>query len=331
MGYSKEVYRKAKQQLAERRQRAFEIGDRHKEEIYRLLPRIQELDRQIAVTGTEVIKAVSSGAEELSSIMESLMEKNLALQEERRRLLEYSGYPEDYTQPAHTCPICKDSGYDGNRRCQCLTQLLKQLTYQEIGSGWDVEQFTLDKFDLSYYPEEADPKTKVNPKSQMAELYRFCVDYVKNFSINSPSLLFLGTTGLGKTHLSLAIAREALNKGYGVMYTSAQGLVTKLEKEKFRRYVDEEEEESFLERVIASDLLILDDLGTEFPGQFGTAAINDIIDSRLVQGLPTIISSNLDGAAIQERYGTRLLSRLLGSYKAFQLFGKDIRAMKQLT
>lgn len=330
MGYSKQIYQKAKQQLAERRQRAFEIADRHKQEIYTRLPRVRELDKQLAATGTEVIKAVSSHAEDLTEIMNDLMEQSLALQEERKNLLAASGYPAAYTEPAYTCSVCQDSGYYNNQRCQCLTQLLKQLTYQEIGSGWDMEQFTLSGFDLNYYPSEADPKTQVNPKMKMTEIYHFCVDYANNFSITSPSLLFLGSTGLGKTHLSLAIAKEALNKGYGAMYTSAQGMVTKLEKEKFRRYADEEQEESYLERVQESDLLILDDLGTEYPTPFSSAAINDIIDCRLVQGLPTIISTNLDGAGIRDRYGARLLSRLLGSYTAFQFFGKDIRAIRRL-
>ncbi|MEG2038946.1 MAG: ATP-binding protein, partial [Oscillospiraceae bacterium] len=131
--------------------------------------------------------------------------------------------------------------------------------------------------------------------------------------------------------LSLAIAKEVIAKGYGVLYTSVQGMVNKLEKERFRKGYDNNEENfDYLEMLEQSDLLILDDLGIEFSTSFSGAIINDILNNRLVKGLPTIISTNLDGTGIRERYSSRLVSRLLGSYKTFMFIGKDIRVIKKM-
>ena len=125
----------------------------------------------------------------------------------------------------------------------------------------------------------------------------------------------------------LAIAGEIINKGYGVIYGSAQNLLARLEKEKFS-YSNQEEEQSYLSLVLECDLLILDDLGTEFLSQFVTSMIYNIINTRLLEGRPTIISTNLDFNGISNRYEERITSRIYANYSILRFVGQDVRIMK---
>ncbi|MEG1870006.1 MAG: ATP-binding protein, partial [Oscillospiraceae bacterium] len=294
MGYSGQVYRQAKQTLADRRQTAFEIGMAHRREIYSKLPEISVIDSKLAKTGVAVIKAVSEGRNDIAQLVESLKEESLNLQSRRAQLLEQTGFASNYTDDAYTCHLCNDSGYLDNKRCECYTKLLKQLAYDEISSRWNEAEFTFKNFSLEYYSEQTFQTTGIVPRRRMEEIFLHCVNYADTFSPSSESLLFIGATGLGKTHLSLAIAKEVIAKGYGVLYTSVQGMVNKLEKERFRKGYDNNEENfDYLEMLEQSDLLILDDLGIEFSTSFSGAIINDILNNRLVKGLPTIISTNL--------------------------------------
>ena len=75
------------------------------------------------------------------------------------------------------------------------------------------------------------------------------------------------------------------------------------------------------------DLLIIDDLGTEFVTQFTTAAFFDVINSRIISGKSTIISSNLDFEKLSEIYSQRITSRFMGDYTIVQTVGRDLRAV----
>lgn len=140
-------------------------------------------------------------------------------------------------------------------------------------------------------------------------------------------MLFYGRTGLGKTHLSLAIAHDVLGKGYEVIYDSIINLLEQVEREHFgRAQVDGIDTMAILQSV---DLLILDDLGAEFQSPFYVSAIYNIINTRLNRGLPTIISTNLEFIDIKKRYEERIVSRLFAVYETMHFIGSDIRLMKK--
>ena len=159
----------------------------------------------------------------------------------------------------------------------------------------------------------------------MAGNYRYCKNYADNFSLKSPSLILYGATGLGKTHLSLAIAGEVIGKGFGVIYGSAQNLLNRLENEKFGRSGQDGDTLSLL---LECDLLILDDLGAEFSTAFTLSAIYNIINSRMLASLPTIISTNLEPGELDKKYDQRIASRILGSFTPVYFCGRDIRQLK---
>lgn len=331
MGFPKQIYDKASQILADRRQKANEQGRLQKEAIYSALPEVAKIDRQLAQTGMATIRAVAAAPNNLDAFIEKMRQENLALQARRQELLKEAGVSEEYFTPPYACPLCQDTGYVENKRCQCLNRLLKQLAYRQLGSTGD-DNYRFSNFSLDYYSAAPLPNG-VTPRAQMSQVKNYCVEYAKRFSPKtSPSLLFMGGTGLGKTHLSLAIAGQVIEKNYGVVYASAQNLLARLESEHFTSgYRDEDEDsQSYLSMVLQCDLLILDDLGTEFLNQFITSMIYNIINTRLIENRPCIISTNFSLPELTKRYSERLVSRLFGGYTRVDFVGKDIRIQSAL-
>lgn len=339
MGYPKEIYDKAAAVLSSRRQYAKEQTLVRRKQIYSLLPQIEQLDRQLSQIGLKTVQAVAGAPDELDTIIKRLKTQSLGLQKQRDDLLEAAGLLEIYRDDNHTCKLCQDTGYIGAKKCSCFEQLLREAAFDFLGaSGSQNCRFT--NFSLDYYSNQP-LQNGVVPRERMSTIKNFCVDYARNFLLDTrpalgrqrmvpESLLFMGNTGLGKTHLSLAIAGEVIGKGFGVIYGSAQNLLARLEKEKFTSSYQQEEQQSYLSLILSCDLLILDDLGTEFLTQFVTTTLYHIINTRLLEGRPTIISTNLTFPEISKRYTDRLASRLFGGYHQFEFVGRDIRIQSKI-
>ncbi len=327
MGFPKHIYRQASDLLTQRRQNAESEALSRKQELYSALPELRDIERQLSDCGRGVIAAVAARAGDARVLVEQMKNRSLALQERRTQLLLEAGVSEDFLEPQYHCPLCKDSGYVNNRRCQCMEQLLRRLASQELG-GTDLERFRFESFSLAYYGQELTADGDSH-QQRMAGILNYCKNYARSFDPKqSPSLLFTGGTGLGKTHLSLAIAREVIEGGHGVIYASVQNLMARLEEERFSNsysYGMEEPEQRYLNMVLDCDLLILDDLGTEFLNQFVSSSIYNLINTRLLQNRPTIISTNLLVADMGKRYSERLVSRLFGNYLRLNFVGKDVR------
>ena len=189
------------------------------------------------------------------------------------------------------------------------------------GKNAPIEKCTFESFRLKYYPDVIDKEIGVNQRSHMAEVFEICKNYGESFSLSRRSLLMTGGTGLGKTHLSLAIAGKAIDKGYNVCYESAQNLMDKLEREHFSR----EGDGSFKQEILSCDLLIIDDLGCEFQTQFTKAELYNIVNTRHLRSLPTIINTNLSLSEIEEVYHQRVASRIVGNYAVILFCGTDNR------
>ena len=202
--------------------------------------------------------------------------------------------------------------------CQCLKQLQRSLAYQALSADLPLEKSTFDTFSLEFYQD--DPRAR----RQMEAVLKLCQRYAERLRPNSPSLLFKGKTGLGKTHLSLAIANKAIEKGMGVVYGSAQSFAVALEKERFDR-ADPDGPGDTNAQLMGCDLLILDDLGTEFPSQYVNAALYNIVNTRMLAEKPTIISTNLSMKELEDRYSQRFASRIMGYYGTVEFLGSDVR------
>ena len=195
------------------------------------------------------------------------------------------------------------------------------MAYDELNRTTPLELSSFQSFSLDFYPEKA-ATSSLSPRHIMEGVKRRCWEYAKSFTLQSPNLLFQGGVGLGKTHLSLAIAGKVISKGYGVIYGSAQNFFSTIESEHFGRG---EDKQYTLNLIKTCDLLILDDVGTEFVTQFTTAVLYDIINTRLLSRRPTIISTNLSIDGLKSKYDDRITSRISGNYTRVQFVGSDIR------
>lgn len=327
MGYSREVYDAAMAELNRRRTRAEGEAQERRAAFYALFPRAREIQGELAHLAAGTAKAVFGGSG-AAQAMERLRNKSLALQKERESLLQQAGLEKDALKPAYTCGKCQDTGFIDGRMCNCLKGLLRQEAYRRLNEMTPLTLSGFEQFDLRYYSDRGEGD-QLSPRAHMEQVLAFCRQYAEKFSLHSESLLFQGRTGLGKTHLSLAIAREAIQKGYGVVYGSVQNFVTALEKERFGRDGGEGRQDTN-QMLLHCDLLILDDLGTEFSTAFVTTALYNIINTRLMAEKPTVISTNLSMKELLDRYGERMVSRMIGGYQRILFAGRDVRQLKNM-
>ncbi|MEF2883911.1 MAG: ATP-binding protein [Ruminococcus sp.] len=327
MGYSTNVYKKAADKLTQRRITAQREADERRKEIFRRLPRAGELEKGIASSGIKAARAVIGGGN-VKEEMERLRDENLRMQSELRVLLRTNGYEEDVLEPRFVCKRCKDTGYvEENGRtfvCACLKQTLAECACEELNRSAPLSLSTFETFRTDYYSAQRGDNGIV-PREHMEKVLKRCRSYAANFQPNAGGLLMCGATGLGKTHLSLAIANEVIRRGYGVIYVSAPSIIAQYEK-RMRTWGETNE---LLDMVTDCDLLIIDDLGTEYKNQFSVSHIYNLINSRLLAHKPVIISTNLNMKELEQHYSNRLVSRLNGEVEKLNFLGKDIRIAKK--
>ena len=323
MAYSAEVVARARARLAEAREDRESENRQHLAKAYAQVPRIREIDmllrRTMAVTAR---LAFASGADAREA-MEQVKEQNLSLQREREYLIR-ENFEEGFLDESPICDHCGGLGYVGANMCECLRELCRQEQKKEIsvlsGGKESFQQFRLD-----YYSDQYSPAIKTSPRAIMERNFRICRSYAQSFGLNAGNLLFNGGTGVGKTFLSACIARAVADKGYSVCYETAAHLFSKLEQARFNGNEDNRRE---VEKFAACDLLIIDDLGTEMPSQFVTAALYSLVNDRLLAGKPMVISTNLNIDEIRRRYTPQIASRLEGSFQLLPFIGEDIRVLK---
>lgn len=309
-----EAYKKAAEQIKQ--------AQKDKQRRYNMLlaaaydsnPRLGEIDREHAEVGAKLINAALSGGKAL----DGLKKHSAALTLEKRLILEKA----DIKEPVPDCPICGDTGYIGGKICGCVKRKAAEIMLSELSEEMPLENSRFDNFNLNYYKDE-DGKSG-NPRRRMTAILKVCTEYVIGFDPKkSKNLLFMGSAGLGKTHLTLAIVSGLIEKGFVPVYGSAENLFAKIEKEKFSG-----ENRGAYESMTACDLLVIDDLGAEMATAFTKSALYNLVNTRLLSGRPTIINTNLTMKEIETRYTARISSRLIGSFDAYKFIGNDIRQQK---
>ena len=323
MAYSTEVVARARARLAEAREDRESENRQHLAEAYERVPRIREIDMLLRRTMAVTARLAFASGTDAREAMEQVKEQNLALQREREFLIR-ENFDEGFLDESPICTHCGGLGYVGSSMCECLRELCRQEQKKEVsvltGGKENFQQFRLD-----YYSDYIDPKFGASPRMIMERNFRTCRSYAQNFALNSGNLLFIGGTGLGKTFLSACIARTVADKGFSVVYETASHLFSKLEQARFN---GTEENRREAEKFTACDLLIVDDLGTEMPGQFVTAALYTLVNDRILSGKPMVISTNLNIDEIRRRYTPQIASRLEGSFNRLTFLGEDIRVLK---
>lgn len=311
--YARENYSKVKAIIEARRQAALKDSETKNVEVSLMSEDIRLIDAELRSTGLRIFKLACEGGD-----IAPLRERNLFLCEERRKCLLKLGLPEDYTEVHYTCPICSDSGFIDGRMCSCFKEMLITENIKSSGMGNLIEKQSFDNFDVERYREN--PEAYERMKMNLEDIK----DFINDFGKTSRTFLFLGKTGTGKTHLSTAIAKAIIEKGYEVLYDSSQNIVSEFEHDRFKSGYGPYEPHG--DKYLECDLLILDDLGTEFVNQFTLSCLYNLINTRQNKGLSTIISSNLAPKELTNKYEDRIYSRLMGKDSKVLLFiGKDSR------
>lgn len=323
MGYNREIYAAAMQELERRRAQAASAAAARRQALTARRPRLKEIEADMSQSLMQVTRAVLDGGD-VAGAVERIKSRNLALQAEMAAILAEEGCPYPNLEPQYTCPRCEDTGYAGGKMCVCLDALLKEEACRRLNRTAAMPAASFEEMSLSYYPDAPDADGIV-PRRRMEEVLRYCREYAENFVPGADSLLLRGPTGTGKTHVSLAIAQTAAEKGNAVVYGPVQALLHQIEKEHFGRA-----EGSSEDMLAGCDLLVLDDLGTEFNSAFYLSCLYNLINTRMLEGRTTILSTNLNQNQLRERYGDQIASRITGTFVPLLFMGKDIRQKKRL-
>lgn len=317
MSYNRENYRRIRAEFAEKPLLAMKAADERKRELAKKIPEVGEIDRLLAETGLAVLAAASEGSAGLDERIAAIKAKNRALHARRAELLAAAGYPEDYSELHYECEKCSDTGFCDGKICDCMKRALTLAGYESSGIGGLISRQSFENFSLSYYTGEE--------RERMAFVLSRVRDYAENFDPkSSESLLFVGGTGLGKTHLSTAAAKTVIDRGFDVVYDTAQNIFSDFETARFGRGDDLPDTARYFD----CDLLIVDDLGAEAQSNFTVSCLYNMINTRQNRALPMMISTNLGRDDLRRRYSDRITSRLFGEFLPFVFLGGDIRAAK---
>jgi len=328
MAYDGKVMRLALQKFEEDRRNRENQFQEWKETVFDREPRLKAVDARLRSTASRIIASALRYGTDPTTAVEALREENLALQEEKRELLRQLGLEEDALDERPDCPFCSDSGYRGGSVCRCLRNYYAREQQKELSRMLDLGSQSFDTFDLEWYPDTLMPGKSLTFRQHMEEkVLTYCHEFARQFGRRTENLLMAGPPGLGKTHLSAAIAREVSGKGYSVVYDTATHVFERFEAQKFSREAGEADTD--VDRILSCDLLILDDLGTEMTTAFVQSALYTIINTRLLEKKSTIISTNLRPDDLPLRYSPQIASRIEGEYQMLTFLGEDIRKLKK--
>ena len=295
-------------------------------EIYDKIPEIKNLDNQISSIALEEVK--KRLRQDKSNYSDDYEARILEISNKKVELLEANNYPKDYLDPIYNCPICQDWGEHNGKTCECVKKIRVKELYNRSNLSNILSKENFDTYTLKYYSNEPYEDNKLTPYENAEKQYNVARDFVNNFDEKHDNLLIYGeTTGLGKTFLANCIAKELLDSGHSVLYLSSNELFRDIlvNYTTSNGVYDQNVLEEIYEYIFSSDLLIIDDLGSEVISAFVISHLFEIINRRMLLNHSTIITTNVDLDTIQERYGDRVSSRIAEKYILCPLYGDDIR------
>ena len=322
MRTKRELYQEAMRAVALRRQTARANAEDARAAAEAAVPALRHAEEEVRVRGVRCALAGASGKDRTAAAAALAKAKqNLTA------LLASSGRPADALEPHFTCKKCQDTGTFEGHTCICVHKLMQKLRREEIESLSSLSISSFDTMELHYYPNTMDDKLGEPVRSYMGGLLAELRAYAEEFDRSSESLMLFGNAGLGKTHAALAIAGIVLEKDFDVIYVSSPDFFSKLEALHFGADPGGEEE-TLLQTAAGADLLILDDLGTEFNSNFFLSTLYSLLNNRLGAHLPTIVTTNITDGALLEKLYTEKISSRLSAFVPCLFAGQDIRSQK---
>lgn len=299
-----------------------------REEIYSVIPRIAEIDRQSTLSYVDyarrrITEGSSGSPAEISSL-------NRKLSDEKARLLLDNGYPKDYLMPVYDCPLCQDTGYIEQKKCTCYIDKLVNGLYLQSNLRNVLVKENFDTFSTDYYSKTPVENRQFSPYDNIINVIQRSKEFIASFETHTSergNILIYGETGLGKTFLTNCIAKELLDKKHSVLYLSANELFEDI----LAGYIMQQktELEDLFKYLYNCELLVIDDLGTELTNNFVLSQLFELINQRELGGASTLISTNLSMKQLRDRYSERIMSRIIANYTVFNIYGENIRYQKR--
>ena len=310
----------------ERQHHRNHILRQHTEEVYSKIPAFQGIDDAIRDASMNTLRARLSNNNQADEV--SLHDRIEQLRQKRIKLLVANGYPENYLNPPYYCEDCKDTGYIDNKPCHCFKQESINLIYHQSHLTDILSKENFQTFKLDYYNNNhIDSEYKTTARQNASNAYDKSIAFCKNFKEQGGNMCISGGTGTGKTFLTHCITNQLIEQGFSVIYFTAFQLFDIFQKATFHKSAAAQED---YENIFNCDLLIIDDLGTEFSNTYTNSQLFLCLNERLLRGKSVVISTNLSLKELASVYGERITSRISSEYELIKLFGADIRIQKKI-
>ena len=322
----KRIIKEILKEYEKRRDKALDEQNKRREEVYMKIPRIKEIDAEVAKTGFLISKEILLKPESYQDNITKIKNTMETLKREKAFLMTENNIPLEYLDINYSCNMCNDTGFLQNgKKCSCFKQNLINRAYK-MSNLHSLDKENFQTFNINKFSNAPIDNEDLSPRDNILDILNICEGFVFNFDAdNEENLLFYGSTGLGKTFMSNCIAKALLDKGKIVVYQTAFKILEIISDHKFRKDSSPSSLRSDYNALFDADLLIIDDLGTELSNSFTTTEIFNIINSRLLKGNKTIISTNLSPMEIANVYTDRIFSRIFGKFTVLKFYGPDLR------
>ncbi len=324
MNIDGEALRELKDRIARERAVREQNAENEKQRIYSLYPDIEEVDREISLTALRTAYKITETGRTVEDVAKEMVDTLNSLKTKRKQLLDKYGVADDFGKVKYSCEECSDTGFKDGKMCLCLKKKIAEYVYSKSTIALLNNEDTFENFKLDNYSDKKDPELGISAKTAANSVFVACKKFCDEFDSTNKSLYIYGPTGVGKTYITSCITNELLKRGVAVLYHSAYRLFSFIDDYKFNR-IPRENNLAAYNMIYDADLLIIDDLGTEFINSNSQAVLFDILNTRYQTGKKTIISTNLSLLEIEGVYSERISSRIAGNFVTLNLFGEDIR------
>lgn len=306
--------------LAQRREQNLIDQKKRINEVYKKIPSMESLDKNIRELGYIIIQDGLKGDD-----TEKKENDLKQLRMEKARILEANGFEKDYMEIRYHHPICKDTGFVGTKMCSCRKQLIIDQNYSQSNIRSLISRENFRNFDDSLFSDNPYKDYPITPYQNIQHIKKSLYGFINSFDKQNNNLYIFGDVGRGKTYLLNSIAKEILDRNYSVLYMTSSRLFKFLNDYNWAFEEARAKHQEQFDFILECDLLIIDDLGSEPSSKNDSANLFEVVNNRMIAGKPIIFSTNFDETMLSEMYGDRIFSRIIGNSEVYEIFGEDLR------
>lgn len=306
--------------LAQRREQNLIDQKKRINEVYKKIPSMESLDKNIRELGYIIIQDGLKGDD-----TEKKENDLKQLRIEKARILEANGFEKDYMEIRYHHPICKDTGFVGTKMCSCRKQLIIDQNYSQSNIRSLISRENFRNFDDSLFSDNPYKDYPITPYQNIQHIKKSLYGFINDFDKQNNNLYIFGDVGRGKTYLLNSIAKEILDRNYSVLYMTSSRLFKFLNDYNWAFEEARAKHQEQFDFILECDLLIIDDLGSEPSSKNDSANLFEVVNNRMIAGKPIIFSTNFDETMLSEMYGDRIFSRIIGNSEVYEIFGEDLR------